>query len=84
MGKAANDVLAPQLQRIHAELGSRDVDAALDQIVRLGLAGAAIGVDRRGVGEHAFGLKCDQRNVVDAAHRAAIAMVGTTGATVET
>ena len=70
MGKAAKDVLAPQLQRIHSELAGGDVDAALDQIVRLGLAGAAIGVDRRRVGEHAAGLKCDQRNVVDAAHRA--------------
>src|SRR4029453_1671974 len=29
MGKASNDVLAPQLQRIHAELLGCDIDAAL-------------------------------------------------------
>ncbi len=70
MGKAAKDVLAPQLQRIHPELGGSNIDAALNQIVRLGLAGAAIGIDRRRVGEHAAGLKGDQRDVIDAAHGA--------------
>ena len=70
MGKPAKDVLAPQLQRIDAELARSEIDAALDQVIRLGLAGAAIGVDRRRVGEHAAGLEGDQRNVVDAAHRA--------------
>src|SRR6187551_3142780 len=39
MRKASNDVLAPQLERIHSELVGCDVDAALDQVVRLGLAG---------------------------------------------
>src|SRR5438045_1269674 len=68
MGKAANDVLAPQLERIHPELAGRDVDAAFDQVVGLGLSGAAIGVDRRGVGEDAPGLERNQRNVVNAAH----------------
>src|SRR5829696_3773800 len=36
MRKASNDVLAPQLQRVHSELLGRDVDAALDQVIRLG------------------------------------------------
>ena len=71
MRKMAKDVLAPQFQRIHAELGCRDVDASLDQIIRLGLAGAAIGVDRRRVGEDAGGLKGEKRDVVHATHRAA-------------
>ena len=62
--------LRRSFSRIHAELMGCDVDAALDQVIRLGLAGAAIGVDRRRVGEHAFRLERDQRNVVDAAHRA--------------
>ena len=51
-----DQVPAPQLDRIDAELVRGDVDHALDRERRLGPAGAPIGPGGRGVGEHAGGL----------------------------
>ncbi len=44
------------------------VDQPLHVVVALGPAGAAIGRDMRGVGEHALGRDFDQRRAVDALH----------------
>ncbi len=47
------DVVAPpQRHRVDAELARRRVDQSLHVVVALGPAGAAIGADDRGVGEH--------------------------------
>ena len=64
-----DQVLPPELGRIAAERARRGLDAALDDVVGLGLAGAAIGVDRHGVGEGAAHVDRDRRDVVDAAMR---------------
>ena len=46
------------------------VDQALDQVIRLRSAGAAIGVHRRGVGEHADDVGVDCLEAVDAGQHA--------------
>ena len=43
---------AADLRRVDLHLARRGLDQALDHVGRLGPAGAAVGVDRRGVGEH--------------------------------
>ncbi len=64
-----DQVLPPELGGITAELARRRFDRALDDVVGLGLAGAAIGIDRHGVGESATHIDGDRRDVVDAALR---------------
>ncbi len=44
--KAGDQILPSQLGRIATELAGGSLDAALDDVVGLGLAGAAIGIDR--------------------------------------
>ena len=60
----------PQPDRVDAGDARGLVHHALDAIARLGPAGAAIGRGRRGVGEHAFGLRVDQLDVVHAGQAA--------------
>ena len=62
----ADHVALAQLDAVDAELGCGKVEHALDVVVALGPAGAAIGGDERRVGEHAFGRHFDQRRAVDA------------------
>ena len=63
------DQVAPaQAHRVGAEPQGRDVDQPLDHIIGLGLAGAAVGVDRHRVGKGAAHIHEDCRNGVDAAH----------------
>ena len=64
-----DQVLPPQVGGIAAEQARRRLDGALGDVVGLGLAGAAIGVDRHGVGEDAAHIDGDRRDVVDAAMR---------------
>ena len=64
------------LDLVDAHLARRRVDQALHEVVGLGPPGAAIGADRRGVGEGDLGRDLDQRRAVDGgevagdAHRA--------------
>ena len=55
-----------QLGRRAAGLVGGDVDQAFEQEQRLGLAGAADGVDRHGVGEGAVEVDADRRDAVEA------------------
>ena len=60
------DVVAPaQLDLVDAHLARRRVDQALHVVVALGAAGAAIGADRRGVGEHHLGVHLHRGRGVD-------------------
>ena len=63
---AGRDVVAPaQLDPVDAHLARRRVDQPLHVVVGLGPAGAAIGADRRGVGEHHLGVHLHRRRRVD-------------------
>ncbi len=63
--------IAPaQLDPVDLHLPRRRVDQPFDQIVRLRPAGAAIGVHRRGVGEHADDVGVDRLETVDAGQHA--------------
>ena len=71
------DVVAlAHLDLVDAHLARRGVDQPLHEVVGLGPPGAAIGADRRGVGEGDLGRDLDQRRAVDGgevagdAHRA--------------
>ena len=59
-------VLAAQLDAVDAGFGRRGIDQPLHIVIGLGAAGAAIGADRRRVGEGAFGRDLDQRGPVNA------------------
>ena len=59
-------VEAAQVGRRAAGLVGGDVDQAFEQEQRLGLAGAADGVDRHGVGEGAVEVDADRRDAVEA------------------
>ena len=51
-------------RRVHLHLARRGLDDALDHVGGLGPAGAAVGVHRRGVGEHRLDLGIDGRRLV--------------------
>ena len=69
IGKVADQIAPPQLDRVDAEPARRQLDQPLGQVVGLGFAGAAIGVDRHGVGEDAAHAHEHRRDGIDAAHR---------------
>ena len=69
IGKLAHQVAPAQFDRIEPAAPRGLVDQALDHVVHFRLAGAAIGVDRHGVGEHAVHVHEDRRNDIAAAHR---------------
>src|ERR1044071_5668212 len=56
----------PRLGRRAAVLWGGEVDQPFEQEQRLGLAGAADGVDRHGVGEGAVEVDADRRDAVEA------------------
>ena len=62
----ADLVLAPQLDAVEAGLGGGVVDQPLHEVIALGPAGAAIGADEAGVGEHALGGHLHHRRLVEA------------------
>ena len=64
--EAFDEVLAPQLGRIHADLECDEVDHALHHMRRLGAAGAAIRVRRRAIGEDADAPRVDRLPLVGA------------------
>ena len=63
-GRRRNEVLPAQLGRIDLQLGGGLADDALDHEGRLGTAGAAIGIDRRGVRQRRPDVGVDQRRRV--------------------
>ena len=77
VGELRDQVAAAQFDRIEAALAGGVVDQALDQIVRFRLAGAAIGIDRHGVGERRAHIHEDRRDDVAAAHRRGRGVGGT-------
>src|SRR2546426_9676119 len=46
-----DEVTPPDFGRVHADLGGEQVDRALDGGRGFGPSGAAVGVDRRGIGD---------------------------------
>ncbi|HEX4617447.1 MAG TPA: hypothetical protein VH230_16220 [Stellaceae bacterium] len=69
IGEGGDHIAPPQAHGVPAVPSGGDVDQPLDQVIRLGLSGAAIGVDRHSVGEDAAHIHKDGRDRVDAAHR---------------
>ena len=59
-------VAAAQLDPVDAHLGGGGLDEPLHDVVALGAPGAAIGADRRRVGEDALDRHLDHRRAVDA------------------
>ena len=72
MRERLDEVSPPELGRIAARLAGRLLDQTLDDEGRLRPAGAAIGVDRRGVGVDRVDLAVDGRDVVLAGQQDAI------------
>ena len=58
----------------HAEFSRAGIDQALDHIGRLGASGAAIGIDRHGVGEDGADAAVEGLDVVEAGQHAGAAM----------
>jgi hypothetical protein len=65
-GKLGDEVLSPDLGHIHLECRRPGLDHSLHDVGRLGPPRAAVGVDGRGVGEHAGDLAVDGADGVDA------------------
>ncbi len=61
-----DEIAPPQRQPVDLHLVGRAIDQALEEIIRLGTAGAAVGAHQRGVGDHALDVDLDQRGAVDA------------------
>src|SRR5262249_605989 len=57
-------VATAELDAVDAGLGRRHVDDALHEIIAFGPAGAAIGADEGGVGQHALDRGLDQRRAI--------------------
>ena len=62
--EVADEVAPAELRRVDLQLARRGLYQALDDVGGLGPAGAAVGVDRRGVGEHRGHLAVDLRRGV--------------------
>eukprot|EP00043_Microstomoeca_roanoka_P002426 m.38320 g.38320 ORF g.38320 m.38320 type:complete len:1021 (-) comp11478_c0_seq1:708-3770(-) len=67
-----DEVLTPQLDRIDAQLARGFVDDPFQLERGLGAAGAAIGIDRHGVGKHRLHVHIDERRAVIAGHQRAV------------
>ena len=76
--KFVHQIAPPQVDRIEAVAAGGGVDQPLDHVVHFGLAGAAIGIDRHGVGEHPLHVHEDRRNRIAAAHGVGRRIGGTT------
>ena len=69
-----NEVLAPDRVRRHAELACRRIDQPFDHISRLRPPGAAIGIDRHGIGEHGAHAAMEGLDVVEPGQHAGAAV----------
>ena len=67
-----DDVAAPDLDRIEAGFGGREIDHALDDVGRLRPAVAAVGAHRMRVGEDRRHVHMDGRRAIDAGQGAEI------------
>ena len=65
-GGGRDQVAPPQLRAVDLHRVRRRVDQALDQIEGFRPPGAAIGTERRRVGEHHLGAEVDRRDDIDA------------------
>ena len=65
-----DEVLAPQLEWVHTQLGRERVDTPLERQHRLGSTGAAVWASRRCVGEHGGALDPHVRYAVAARRHA--------------
>ena len=63
-------VAAAQFDPVDTQFAGGGIDQALDQIVAFGTAGAAVGVHRNGVGEHAEHVGVDRLEAIDAGEHA--------------
>ena len=68
VGQLPDQVAAPQLERVEAELARGDVDRALHEVGGLGAARPAVGAGGDLVGAPAHHLHVGRADVVDAAH----------------
>ena len=75
-GVVGDEVAPAELHRVDLHLARRAIDEALDDIAGLRAPGAAIGVDRRGVGEDSLDLDIDRRRGVVAGEQGAVAPGG--------
>ena len=64
VGELGNEVLPAEQGRVDLHLSRRGFDDALDHVGGFGPAGAAVGIHRRGVGEHRLDLGVDGRRLV--------------------
>ena len=80
MREHGHQIAPAQLDRVDPDDRRSGVDQPLDQVVRLRLAGAAIGVDRHRVGEYAVHLHEHGRQIVAPAHGIAGRVGGAAGA----
>ena len=71
-GVGRQEVAPADLGRVHAELVREEVHRPLDDVGRLGPAGAAVGVDERRVGVDAGDLAVDVRDLVRPGQDAAV------------
>ena len=69
-----DEILAPDRIRRHAELAGCRIDQPLDHVGRLRPPGAAIGVDRHGVGEDGADAAVEGLDVVEARQHAGAAV----------
>ncbi len=69
IGERGDQVGAAQREGVAVQRARGGLDQALGEVVGFGLAGAAVGVDRHGVGQHAAHVHAHGGNVVRAAHR---------------
>ena len=69
-----NEILAPDRIRRHAEFSRGRIDQPLDHISRLGAPGAAIGIDRHGVGEHGADAAMEGLDIIEPGQHAGAAM----------
>ena len=68
IGKRPHKIAAAEFDRIDRQLAGGAVHQPLDHIIHLRLPGAAIGVNRQGVGEDPVHIHEDGRNDITAAH----------------
>ena len=69
-----DEILAPDRIRRHPELARRRIDQPLDHIGRLRAPGAAIGIDRHGMGEHRADAAVEGLDVVETRQHAGAAV----------
>ena len=64
MREAGDEVAPPEFRRIDLHFTRRRFNDSLDHIGRLGPPGAAIGINRRGIGINRVDLRIDGGNIV--------------------